>query len=126
MGLVTAKLTLKNPCRPELQPIEVDALVDTGAMYLCVPPYIQLQLGLEEAMKKEATLADGSRKLVSYVGPVEVAFKNRIGYFGALVLGDRVLLGSIPLDDMDIVVLPATRTLDVNPISPNFASAIVK
>jgi len=124
--LITAKVTLKNPRKPELQPIEVEALVDTGAMYLCIPPHIQVQLGLEEASKKEVTLADGSRKLISYVGPVELAFKNRVGFFGALVLGDQILLGAIPMEDMDLVVIPATRSLDVNPNNPNFAASIVK
>src|SRR5262245_33215986 len=126
MGLITAKVTLKNPRKPELQPVEVDALVDTGAMYLCLPPHLQVQLGLEEAAKKEVTLADGSRKLVPYVGPVEVAFKNRVGFVGALVMGDQALLGAIPMEDMDLVVLPATRTLDVNPNNPNFASSVAK
>jgi len=43
-----------------------------------------------------------------------------------LVLGDQVLLGAIPLEDMDLVIIPKTRTLDVNPDSPNIASSIVK
>jgi clan AA aspartic protease len=126
MGLTTAKLLLKNPRKPDLHPIEVDALADTGSVFLCIPAHVQLQLGLEEVEKKEATLADGSMRLVSYVGPVELHFKNRTGFVGALVLGDQVLLGAIPMEDMDLVVIPKTRTVDVNPQSPNFASAIVK
>jgi hypothetical protein len=43
-----------------------------------------------------------------------------------LVLGDEVLLGAIPLEDMDLVVNPGTRTVDVNPVSPNIAGGIVK
>jgi hypothetical protein len=35
--------------------------------------------------KKEVILADGSRKLVPYVGPIELRFKNRVGFAGALV-----------------------------------------
>jgi clan AA aspartic protease len=126
MGLVNAKLILKNPRKPELEPVEVDALADSGAMYLCIPPHIQIQLGFEEITKKEATLADGSKHLVPYVGPVELRFKNRVGFGGALVLGEEVLLGAIPMEDMDLVVIPKTRTLDVNPASPNVATAIVK
>ena len=126
MGLVTAKLILRNPRKPDLQPVEVDALADTGSVHLCIPAHVQLQLGLEETDKKEATLADGSRKLVPYVGPVELRFKNRVGFAGALVLGDQVLLGAIPMEDMDLVVIPMTRTVDVNPSSPNIASTLVK
>jgi clan AA aspartic protease len=126
MGLANAKLILKNPRRPDLQPVEVSALADTGALYLCLPPHVQLQLGLEEVDRKEATFADGSKKLVPYVGPVEVRFKSRVGFFGALALGDEVLLGAIPMEDMDLVVIPKTRIVDVNPESPNFGTAVVK
>ena len=126
MGLTHAKLLLKNPRRPDLQPIEVTALADSGAVHLCIPAYIQIQLGLEEAEKKEATLADGGKRLVSYVGPVELHFKNRIGFVGAMVIGDEVLLGAIPMEDMDLVVIPRTRMVDVNPQSPNIATSIIK
>ena len=55
------------------------------------------------------------------LGPVEIHFKNRIGFAGALVMGDQVLFGAIPMEDMDLVVIPKTRRLDVNPSSPNIA-----
>jgi len=126
MGLVNAKLALKNPRRPDLQPVEVDALADSGAVHLCIPPHLQIQLALEEVEKKEVTLADGGKRLVPYVGPVEMHFKNRVGFAGALVMGDEVLLGAIPMEDMDLVIIPKTRTLDVNPGSPNVATSVVK
>jgi len=126
MGLVNAKLALTNPRKPDLQPVEVDALADSGAVHLCIPSHIQIQLGLEEIAKKEVTLADGNKKLVPYVGPVELHFKNRVGFAGALVLGDEVLLGAIPMEDMDLIIIPKTRTLDVNPASPNIATSVVK
>ena len=74
-------------------------------------------------MKK---LPTGSTKTVPYVGPVELRFKNRSGYVGAIVLGDQVLLGAIPMEDLDLVVIPKTRTVDVNPASPHVASGVVK
>src|SRR5438874_1557431 len=126
MGLVNAKLTLKNPRQSNLQPVEVAALADSGAVHLCIPLHVQIQLGLEEVTKKETTLADGSKKLVPYVGPVELHYKNRVGFAGALVLGDEVLLGAIPMEDMDLIIIPKTRTLDVNPASPNVATSVVK
>jgi len=126
MGLVSAKITLRNPRKPRLAPVETDALADSGSVHLCIPDHVRIQLELEEIDKKEATLADDSRKLVSYVGPIEIRFKNRVGFAGALVLGNQVLLGAIPLEDMDLVVIPSTRTLDVNPSSPNVATSIVK
>lgn len=117
---------MRNPREPDLCVIETQALADSGALFLCIPEHVRLQLRLTPIDHKEVTLADGSRRLVPYVGPVELRFKNRVGFCGALVLGDQVLLGAIPMEDMDLVILPRTRTLDVNPDSPNVASGIVK
>jgi clan AA aspartic protease len=119
-------LSLRNPRLPGLQPIEVEALADTGSVYLIIPESIQLQLGLEELQKKDVTLADGSRHTFPYVGPIETHFKNRAAYVGAIVMGDQVLLGAIPMEDMDLVVLPKDRRVDVNPLSPDIASAFAK
>jgi len=126
MGLTNAKIQLHNPRLPELEPVEVDALADTGAVHMCIPSHIQIQLKLEEIAKKEVALADGSKKLVPYVGPIELRYKNRIGFAGALVMGDQPLLGAIPMEDMDLVVVPKTREVIVNPDSPNIASSIAK
>ncbi len=126
MDPVNGKLLLINPILSDLEPVEVLALADTGAVHLCIPVHIQLQLKLEEIDSKEITLADGSKKLVPYVGPIEIHFKNRIGFTGALVLGNEVLLGAIPMEDMDLIVIPKTRTLAVNPESPNIATSSVK
>jgi len=126
MGLVNGKVLLRNPRLPELAPVDVVALADSGAVHLCIPEHVQIQLKLEAIDNKEVTLADGSKKLVPYVGPIELRFKNRVGFAGALVMGDQVLLGAIPMEDMDLIIIPKTRTLDVNPDSPNIASSIVK
>lgn len=126
MSLVNSKVILINPRKPDLESVEIDALADTGAVHLCIPEHIQIQLQLEEIDKKDVTLADGSEKLVPYVGPIELRFKNRIGFSGALVMGDQVLLGAIPMEDMDLIVIPKTRTIEVNPSSPNVATSIAK
>ena len=126
MGLVRAGIELANAKDPAIRPMTVDSLVDTGALLLCVPEHVAAQLGLEELERREVTTADGTTHLAPYVGPVLVRFENRQCLTGALVLGDEVLLGAVPMEDMDVLVSPATRTLIVNPDSPNFARAIVK
>jgi clan AA aspartic protease len=126
MRVVNAKLVLVNPRKPELALVEVEALVDSGAIHLCVPEHIRIQLELDATGEKEVILADGSKRLVPYVGPVELRFKNRVGFAGALVMGDQVLLGAIPMEDMDLVIVPKNRTVDVNPDSPNIPTSIAK
>ena len=126
MELVHAKITLKNPRKTKVKPIQVNALVDSGALHLCIPEHLQMQLKLEEIDKKEVALADGTRRMVPYAGPVEIHFKGRIGFVGALVMGDEPLIGAIPMEDMDLVVIPSRRALDVNPESPNISSTVAK
>jgi len=60
------------------------------------------------------------------VGPVEVRFSNRRCFTGAMVLGNEVLLGAIPMEDMDLVLRPQLQRLDVNPESPNIPLSVAK
>lgn len=126
MGLTKAKIQLRNPRRPELEAVEMDALADTGATHMCIPRQLQMRLRLDEADAKEVTLADGSRQLVPYVGPIELRYGNRIGFTGALVMGDTPLLGAIPMEDMDLVVVPRTREVIVNPFNPDVGTSVAK
>lgn len=51
-------------------------------------------------------LAVGHRRRVPYMGPIEVRFAKRRCFTGAMVLGNEVLLGAIPMEDMDLVLRP--------------------
>lgn len=53
-------------------------------------------------------------------------FENRGCFTGALALGDEVLLGAVPMEDMDVLISSARQTLIVNPESPNIAISIAK
>jgi clan AA aspartic protease len=126
MGLIYTDLQISNPKNSSLETIQVKALCDIGALHLCIPSHIAIQLGLEELEKREVTLADGSHQKISYVGPLKVVFQNRSCYTGALVLGDEVLLGAIPMEDMDLILQPSLRKITVNPQNPDIAVSIVK
>ncbi len=126
MGLINAKIELSNPKSSNIQSIKVNSLVDTGSLHLCIPEHIAIQLELEELYKREVTTADGSKHLVPYMGPIVIKFLNRGCFTGALVLGNEVLLGAVPIEDMDVLISPAKQTLIVNPENPNIASSIVK
>jgi clan AA aspartic protease len=126
MGIITATVELSNPRQPQLSPLSVSALVDTGAMTICIPEHVAVQLQLPEIEKREVTTADERSHVVPYVGPIQIRFQNRTCFTGALVLGDSVLLGAVPMEDMDLVVSPSRQTILVNPKSPNIPSAVVK
>jgi len=125
MGLIKVDVVLSNPGKPELKPVQVSALVDTGAITLCIPEHVRIQLDLQEAERREVTVANGTKEVVPYVGPVKISCLGRSCYAGALVLGDRVLLGAVPMQDMDLVISPTKEQVTPNPESPNIPSAIV-
>jgi clan AA aspartic protease len=116
-------ILLRNACIPNLT-LQVDALADAGTLHLCIPEHVYQKLQLLALGEREVILADGSSKIVPYVGPLEVRFRNRAGFVGALVMGDEVLVGAIAMEDMDLAVTPKTRELDVNPRSPHVARSI--
>ncbi len=104
----------------------VKALANTGALHLCIPEHIAIQLELEKLYKREVTTADAGRHLCPYVGPVKVKFEKRGCFTGALVLGNEVLLRAVPMEDMDILLFPARQAVIVNPESPNIPMSIAK
>lgn len=126
MGHVFADIELSNPRQPELTPMKVSALADTGALMLCIPEHIALQLNLQTESMREVSVADGRNINVPYVGPIRITFGKRFCFVGALVLGDEVLLGAVPMEDMDLVVNPGRRELTVDPQNPNIPHARVK
>lgn len=85
-----------------------------------------IQLELETETAREVTVADGRSMKVPYVGPIKISFENRICYVGGLVMGDEVLLGAVPMEDMDLVLIPSQQKVSVNPVSPNIPHARVK
>ena len=119
MGLVYANITLSNPVNTGLQALEVKCLADTGSTFLVIPQHIATQLQLKPLETREATTADGSSHTVPYAGPVRITFQGRNCFVGALIMGDEVLLGAVPMEDMDLIVHPKLLKLTVNPDSPN-------
>jgi clan AA aspartic protease len=126
VGIVEAYIELSNRSKPELRPLKVRAMVDTGAMTICIPQHVALQLPLPQIEKREVTTAEQQRHIDPCVGPIPIRFENRTCFSGALVIGESVLLGVVPMEDMDLVVLPAAGTITVNPRSPNIPAALAK
>jgi len=126
MGLIRAEFQFANPAKSGLSSIHALALIDTGALHLCLPEHLAIQLDLKEIDRREVTLANGHRMTVPYCGPVEIQFKNRRCFTGAMILGDEPLIGAIPMEDMDLVVIPSRLSVDVNPESPNIPLSLAK
>ncbi len=114
--------------KDEVKRMWVTALVDSGSYMLAINENIQEQLQLPVVEKRKAQLSDGSITECNVVAPVELRFKNRRCSVSAMVLpGDaEVLLGAIPLEDMDVLIHPLRQELIVNPEHPYFAQMKMK
>lgn len=139
MGLVYADILLTNgddlalARRKVLDPsavrsMTVRANADSGAFMLCLNEQVATQLELPVLGRQSAQMADGGVRELDVVGPVEVRFENRYTHCNALVLpGDNpVLLGAIPMEDMDVLIHPREQRLMVNPDHPLMASKPVR
>ena len=126
MGITYADLRLGNQSRPDLEELNASALVDTGALHLCIPEHMALQLQLQRLKQREVQTADGKSHLIDYVGPIKISMLGRECFTGALVMGNQVLLGAIPMEDMDLIVEPARMRVTVNPLSPNIPMSLAK
>ncbi|MEA2012276.1 MAG: retroviral-like aspartic protease family protein [Verrucomicrobiota bacterium] len=117
MGLVYADIELVNAGDievfqrgyikgTEIRTQNVKVLVNSGAYTLCINENIKNQLGLRKVHEMEAELANGKIEKVDMVGPITIRIFNRMTNCNAAVFpGDtEVLLGWIPLEDMDLIL----------------------
>ncbi|MBS1599543.1 MAG: aspartyl protease family protein [Bacteroidetes bacterium] len=139
MGLIYADIELINGIelglvqrgymdRDELKHMQLNILVDTGSVMLAINEDIQEQLKFPVMEKRKAQLANGQIVECDVVGYVELRFKNRQTTCRAMVLpgNSEPLLGSIPLEDMDVLIHPQRQELIVNPDHPYFAQMKIK
>ena len=139
MGLVYADIKLINGeelilakrhiiGEEEVKEMNINILVDTGSVCMCINETIKEQLQLRKIEKRKGQLANSEIVEYEVVGPIEVRFKNRRCNVDAMVLpGDsEPLLGAIPLEDMDVIIHPGRQELIVNPEHPYFAQMKLK
>jgi len=126
MGLVTTMVKLGNPRKPELGSLERKAMADSGALHLCIPASLAQELELESGQKRKVATADGKSHECDYVGPITLTVCGRECFTGAIVIGDEVLLGAVPMEDMDLWISPAQHRLVPNPASPDIPLSVAK
>jgi clan AA aspartic protease len=117
MGTVYDEITLKNAWdvgnekrglikEPEVRQMTITVVADTGADTLIINETVRAALGLRIEGKRVAYLANGEGDFCAITEPVEVHWKNRTMTCQPWLMPDapEVLLGAIPLEDMDITV----------------------
>ncbi|MFP3043134.1 hypothetical protein LQZ19_15070 [Treponema primitia] len=123
METVYADITLKNlydrmsyehgySKDPEVRQITVRARVDTDVMTLVINEAIWQKLGLNSRYPCTATLAKGIRAKCEKTDAVEMHWKDRSSVLDAVIADvDDVILGRLPLMDMDLIADPVSHEL---------------
>ena len=112
----------------EIRKFPVNILVDSGSYMLAINEHIQEYLQLPVVDTKKAQTADNRIIDCPVVAPIVMLFQNRRFTGSAMVLpGDsEPLLGTIPLEEMDVLIHPLRQELIVNPEHPLYAQLKLK
>jgi clan AA aspartic protease len=123
-GIVYTEIVLKNAGdiamvqrgiipEKEVRTVAVKAMVDTGAGTLVINEEIREKLGLSTKALRRTALADGISAIYQVTEPVEIQWEDRNSACMAVVIpgADNILLGAIPLEDMDLIVDPKRQQL---------------
>ena len=124
MGTVYTDITLRNVKdiglaeeeyinAEEVREVAVNAVVDTGAETLCITEDIFKKLCLGIERQKTAMVADGRLSDCALSTPVKIHWEDRDSVVRALVIpgSQEILLGAIPLEEMDLIVDPKNLKL---------------
>ena len=105
----------------KVRTVEIEALVDTGATMMMLPADVVAQLGVPVKGHRKVRYADSRIEEVPWVAGIRIDVRGRNAVISALVgaAGSTPLLGQIPLEEMDFVVVPKSRELRPNPASPD-------
>ena len=103
----------------EIRSVEIDALVDTGASYLCLPPKVIKELGLMFSNFTPVKTGNGKLELRIFDG-ARITVKERTIQMQVMENKDDnvpALIGYLVLETMDWVVNPKTQELMGNPLN---------
>lgn len=116
VGLTVLKVKVGNPAKPKVT-VELEFLVDSGAIYSVVPTAVLKKLGIKPIAKQEFRLADGST-ITRKKGGALFRYGDRVG-IADVIFGekdDSLLLGAFTLEALGLVLDPLRRELKPLPM----------
>ena len=112
VGVTYVRAAISNPRHPGEAAVELEFLVDTGAIYSVVPSNVLEALGVARMKRREFTLADGTHQSWD-VGEAFFDFAGNLGTSQVVFGPESVtpLLGAFTLESLGLMVNPVTREL---------------
>ena len=139
MGEVKVKVNLENDGdlflykqgkmkKQDVRRVEIEALVDTGAVMILLPQEVAEALGLEKMDRVIVTLANEERIELDVVGTMSLTINNRQMKTDCLVGPPQCepLIGQLVLGRLDLIIDPLKRTITPRPESPYLPSLKLK
>lgn len=139
MGEIRTKVRLENNndkalfkarkiTKRKVRALEVEALVDTGAVMMLLPQDLVEDLGLEITGRQIVILADERRIEIPTAGDVFLTVAGRQWTTDCLVgpPGCTPLIGQLIMERLDLVADPGKRTLTVRPESPFYPTIAMR
>jgi clan AA aspartic protease len=105
----------------KIRKVQISAMADSGAIRLAINEKIKNDLGLRVRQQLNISLADGTKRTLDVAGPIRLKFQDRDCITDAFVLPDNEepLIGAVPMELMDLVVVPTQNKLMYNPLHPD-------
>ena len=127
MGQTTERVTIRNfldvgktaeglMTEDDIREVEVDAIVDTGASLLCLPPSVIEELGLMYSRSVSVKTANGEVERRIFLGGY-ITVKERSVQMEVMEndATTPALIGCLVLEAMDFVVDPTSERIIGNP-----------
>ncbi len=111
MGTFSVKFVIKNPRQPD-QGLELEGLVDTGALYTQVPAELMAQVRIETSGVRAVHYADGTKDTVP-IAKADIAL-NGVEAATMVLCGkpnSLILLGAVTLESLGLGVDPIHKRL---------------
>jgi clan AA aspartic protease len=103
----------------KIRSVDVQAVIDTGAVRSVLPPAIVHKLGLAIARTEEVAYANDAAEQVEITEVVGIEIMDRRTTEETFVVGSEVLIGQISLESLDLVVDCHNRCVTPNPAHPD-------
>lgn len=97
----------------QIRSTEVDGIIDTGATLISLPKAVVKELGLKLVTKHKVRYADGRTEIRPIAGGLLIEIQGRSAETRCIIneTSDTVLIGQIPLEEMDWMVHPNKQCL---------------
>ncbi len=128
MGEIRINAMVANPLKPDKPAIEIDCLVDTGAIMPMLSRDVVDKLELGVTGKAIVTLAADKSEEMDMAGPLSLSIGDRKMHLDCLVgpILTEPLIGQLVLEGLDLIVDCPRKQLSPRPESPAYPSFKLK